>query len=171
MLPPALLCRNHLLGEHKELHMLAGSIARNKSILGWLMKEQVFPWLVVPRHKEIKKEMRFRGYNHYSELYNKDYGQYLINHKQYMEIKVFQRYFDLQKVQIFNKRDLADRCPACWNNIMEGLIKRGEKNANICKGGRAGHKYTGSGKSVGLPPGYHPGSKPVVTGNPDQARG
>lgn len=43
MLPPQLLCRQHLLGEHKELHMLYGTLKRGRSIASFLEKRIIDP--------------------------------------------------------------------------------------------------------------------------------
>ncbi len=68
MIKPECLCRNHLLGEHKELHQLIGSILANKSIKGHLEKGQVEVHNIKSRHEELVKEMKKRGYNHKSPL-------------------------------------------------------------------------------------------------------
>ena len=41
MIAPRKMCRNHLLGEHKELHQAVGSILKNKSLKGHLEKGQI----------------------------------------------------------------------------------------------------------------------------------
>ena len=43
MLPPEMMCRKHLLGEHVELHMLLGSLRRGKNIDGFLAGKLVDP--------------------------------------------------------------------------------------------------------------------------------
>jgi hypothetical protein len=68
MVNPSLLCDKHLLGEHVELHMLAGCILKNKSIKGFLDKKIVNPSKIYERHKDIVKEMKKRGFNHRSDL-------------------------------------------------------------------------------------------------------
>lgn len=66
MVNPSLMCRKHLLGEHVELHMLAGSLRRGKR-LGKLM-QFVDPSSAYKRHGEIVEEMIRRGYRHESQL-------------------------------------------------------------------------------------------------------
>lgn len=68
MVNPASMCRRHLLGEHVELHMLAGSILRGKSIAGFLEKGLVAPQALVSRHEALVREMKRRGYSHASPL-------------------------------------------------------------------------------------------------------
>lgn len=68
MVNPKLLCNQHLLGEHVELHMLAGTLKRGKSIKGFLEKGLVDPASITSRHEELVKEMESRGMNHKSPL-------------------------------------------------------------------------------------------------------
>ncbi len=68
MLPPTMLCRKHLLGEHVELHMLAGALRKGKSIAGHLARGQLEPQNIVQRHTALAQEMLSRGYKHKSPL-------------------------------------------------------------------------------------------------------
>ena len=38
MVDPRIMCRQHLLGEHVEIHMFVGAISRGKSVKGYLEK-------------------------------------------------------------------------------------------------------------------------------------
>lgn len=67
MVDPKKMCDRHLLGEHVELHMLAGNIKRGRSIDGYL-GGLVEPGLMVQRHCELVKEMACRGMKHQSPL-------------------------------------------------------------------------------------------------------
>lgn len=69
-LPPPILCRNHFLGEHKELHQLAGSLRKGKlgAIIGHAERGQVETRLLFLRHEELVQELSRRGYNHRSPL-------------------------------------------------------------------------------------------------------
>jgi hypothetical protein len=68
MIPTNLLCRQHLLGEHKEIHMLVGCLNKNKNIAGFLNKGLVDPSSAEIRHQELVSEMTKRGYHHKSPL-------------------------------------------------------------------------------------------------------
>jgi len=68
MVPPELLCRKHLLGEHVECHMFVGSILKNKSLKGFLAKNLVEVHNLRSRHDELADEIVRRGYNHKSPL-------------------------------------------------------------------------------------------------------
>lgn len=68
MCDPALMCRKHLLGEHRELHALVGMHRLNKSFDGYLAKNLLELHNIGPRHTAIAAEMTRRGYNHQSPL-------------------------------------------------------------------------------------------------------
>lgn len=95
MVNPSKLCRNHLLGEHKELHQLIGSLNKGKSIQGHIDKGQVEIHNIKARHKALVKEMIQRGYKHFSPLPKfKD--------------------FKAGKINIsLNEKELARRCKDC----------------------------------------------------------
>ncbi len=68
MVDPRLMCRKHLLGEHLELHYVAGFLRNKRDLSGWLRKGQIAPEAVARRHKELVAEMLRRGYRHTSPL-------------------------------------------------------------------------------------------------------
>ncbi len=74
MIHPSHLCRQHLLGEHVELHMLVGAIRAGKSIEGYVRDGLVVPYQIRSRHEALVKELRLRGYKHKSTLPRFDYG-------------------------------------------------------------------------------------------------
>ena len=70
-LPPEILCRNHLLGEHRELHATWSILTNNKK--GYSKHPEVIRWrgklkALYNRHEKLIAEMNNRGYNHYSPL-------------------------------------------------------------------------------------------------------
>ena len=65
---PELLCRQHLLGEHVEMHMFYGTIKKGKSINGYIKGGLVDPSLIEFRHDVLANEMMRRGYNHKSPM-------------------------------------------------------------------------------------------------------
>lgn len=69
MVNPKRLCRQHLLGEHNELHMLAGCLNKNKSVKGYLANGLIEPQSIERRHKELSQELLNRGYKHESPLF------------------------------------------------------------------------------------------------------
>ena len=70
-LNPSLLCRNHLLGEHRELHALWTIITEGKK--GYSSHPETLRWVgkqraLYLRHEDLVLEMKKRGYNHASDL-------------------------------------------------------------------------------------------------------
>ena len=71
MIRPDVLCRQHLLGEHNELHAIFNIIT--KGLKGFAHHPEVMRWrgklmALRLRHAEQAKEMQARGYNHKSPL-------------------------------------------------------------------------------------------------------
>lgn len=66
--PPGMLCRRHLLGEHVEMHMFAGCISRGRCIEGYIRGGLVDVGRIRERHDALAAEMVSRGYRHESPL-------------------------------------------------------------------------------------------------------
>lgn len=69
--PPRILCRQHLLGEHRELHGLWNILTLGKR--GYSMHPETVRWVgklaaLFERHEALVKEMELRGYVHRSAL-------------------------------------------------------------------------------------------------------
>ena len=71
MVNPKIMCRQHLLGEHVEIHMFIGTINRGKSVNGYLEKGLLEIHNLYNRHENLVEEMKFRGYNHNSKVNKK----------------------------------------------------------------------------------------------------
>lgn len=65
---PKIMCRNHLLGEHLEMHMFVGCLNKGKNLKGYLDKGLLEVHNLRKRHEELVKEMLNRGFNHQSPL-------------------------------------------------------------------------------------------------------
>lgn len=68
---PALLCRSHLLGEHRELHGLWNILVHDKR--GYRQHPETRRWVgkqaaLFKRHEQLVAEMVRRGYTHSSPL-------------------------------------------------------------------------------------------------------
>jgi hypothetical protein len=99
MLPPNILCRKHLLGEHVECHMLVGSLNKGKNLQGYIDKGLIEVQSLRERHDILAREMEIRGYKHNSLL--PDFTS-----------------FETPKINTENnKKDLMARCPKCRENI------------------------------------------------------
>jgi len=71
---PSKLCREHLLGEHRELHAIWNILTKKKK--GYSKHPETLRWkgklnALYCRHSELVKEMQKRGYNHNSDLNKK----------------------------------------------------------------------------------------------------
>lgn len=69
--PPHCLCRQHLLGEHRELHALWNVLTQGK--VGYSRHPETRRWqgrlaALYNRHDALVEEMTRRGYNHRSPL-------------------------------------------------------------------------------------------------------
>jgi hypothetical protein len=107
MVPPGRLCRRHLLGEHVELHMLAGHIGRGRSLAGYVTGGLVEPARIAARHRALVREMRARGSRHGSDDLN--------------GLAALARYPESVRAARVDAaaawRDLAARCPACRSRL------------------------------------------------------
>lgn len=103
LVDPELLCRKHLLGEHKELHQLVGHIeAGNTAVVeGHAEKGQVDTSEIENRHEELVEEMKRRGFNHDSSMEYDD------------ELSAGE--IDVSS----NIEELAERCGDCRKRIEE----------------------------------------------------
>jgi hypothetical protein len=68
MVDPRMMCRQHLLGEHAELHMIEANIALGRSIEGYIRINAIEPQSIAGRHAELVAEMERRGIKHKSPL-------------------------------------------------------------------------------------------------------
>lgn len=68
---PKKLCRNHLLGEHRELHAIWSVLVKGKK--GYARHPETLRWrgklkTLYHRHDALVNEMALRGYQHRSPL-------------------------------------------------------------------------------------------------------
>lgn len=68
MVDPTIMCRQHLLGEHRELHALRGCLQQGISLDGYLRYGVLQMNSLWTRHTALVNEMEARGYNHKSPL-------------------------------------------------------------------------------------------------------
>ena len=99
MVPPHIMCKDHLLGEHRELHALVGIVARGTRLDGYVAKGLIDTGHITQRHDDLVKEMLSRGWNHYSPLAYE--SQVAVGHVDSME----------------NINELRRRCAACKERI------------------------------------------------------
>lgn len=70
---PKLLCRSHLLGEHRELHGLWNILTKHGGKGGYSRHTETRRWVgklkaLRRRHEALVEEMKRRGYEHKSDL-------------------------------------------------------------------------------------------------------
>lgn len=99
MLPPRILCRQHLLGEHGEIHKHRHNFVKRHSIAG--RRGQIEPMAMKRRHDELADEMLRRGMNHRSP-----YEQPDLSH-----LPEADRFGTVNKET--SLRDLHTRCDEC----------------------------------------------------------
>jgi len=110
MVNPKIMCKNHLLGEHRELHMLVGSINKKINLQGYVDNNCLETKAIRKRHKELIKEMKRRGWNHYSPL-PKFNIQYLSKHIKNAKV-------DKHK----SLTELCNRCSICKKNFIKAKV-------------------------------------------------
>lgn len=111
MVDPKLLCRPHLLGEHKELHMVVGSLNnhRDGSIIGLIRSGFLELTSLRVRHDRIVEEMIARNWNHRTPI-----GVF-----RYPSISDF-GIVDIER----SISDLLSRCEACSRLIYQSRKAR-----------------------------------------------
>lgn len=93
---PKFMCNKHLLGEHLEMHMFAGSIDKGISVQGYIDKGLVDTCRIQKRHDDLAIEMSNRGINHKSPLVYVDcLNQQSVNDKTSKE-ELFRRCYDCE---------------------------------------------------------------------------
>jgi len=70
---PKYLCRQHLLGEHRELHGLWNILTKHKAKGGYARHPETLRWVgkagaLYARHEALVKEFMRRGYSHHTPL-------------------------------------------------------------------------------------------------------
>jgi len=108
---PKLLCRNHLLGEHNEIHKHRHNFVKKHSIAKRISPVvQIEPENMKARHDALVEEMIARGYNH-----NSPYEQPDLSH-----LKSEERF---AKINLsISVGDLKARCSECSSRITSKYI-------------------------------------------------
>ena len=70
---PKILCRQHLLGEHRELHGLWNILTKHGSVGGYAKHPETLRWVgreraLYLRHEALVAELKQRGYQHHSPI-------------------------------------------------------------------------------------------------------
>lgn len=102
MVPPRMMCQQHLLGEHVETHMLAGTMRKGISLQGYYDNGLVDLKVLAQRHEALAAEMTRRGMNHKSP-WTLDVEQWLKDHPQPKH----------SVPRAASRAELIRRCPDC----------------------------------------------------------
>lgn len=66
LVDPAIMCKNHLLGEHREMHQVKGTVEKHKHgknvLKGLADVNAIDTRLIKERHDELVEEMKNRGW-------------------------------------------------------------------------------------------------------------
>ncbi len=111
MTDPSKMCRQHLLGEHNELHMFVGTLNVGIKVTKYLLTNLLEPRSIKKRHSLLVKEMKRRGYNHKSPL-PKFSLKNLTKAQRDVEINILE-----------SERELLRRCITCRGNYDEKISK------------------------------------------------
>lgn len=104
MLNPKFMCRQHLIGEHGEIHKAIGNLRRSgRWAKNLIAKGYLEPQNFRKRHDELEEEMLRRGYKHFSPL-----TKYKFSESLYGKI-------DRKKAL----KDITERCEECRKNFKE----------------------------------------------------
>lgn len=108
MVDPKLMCRQHLLGEAREMHTLVGTILHGKRLSGtkYITAGLVEVHNIKNRHTELALEMVRRGYNHKSPLLE------------------FQDWTEGSVDSSANLAELSRRCPECRKRIEQSAYNQ-----------------------------------------------
>jgi hypothetical protein len=114
MIDPRLLCKQHLVGEHGELHKHLPSLRKGHKVSGRFHPViQIQLNAITTRHDQLAAELLRRGGNHKSPLVDVP------------DLKaIYPDYFDLEVDLETSIADLCKRCKRCRKRIFQQLIKK-----------------------------------------------
>lgn len=111
MINPQILCQNHLLGEHGEIHKHKHIFEKKQSIYGRIYPSvQIEPSKMKERHDELAEEMLRRGMKHKSPYEMPDIS-YLPEPQRNAKVDIK-----------YNFLDLIDRCSECRERSVNFLV-------------------------------------------------
>jgi hypothetical protein len=105
MINPRLLCRQHLLGEHSELHKFLPAWRRQVKIAKRIEGNAIEPESYQARHDLLAAEMLRRGYRHETPCEQPDFG-YLPESQRNAVVNIEA-----------SLAELTRRCPECRERI------------------------------------------------------
>ena len=109
MVDPAIMCQRHLLGEHAELHMFVGHLARGRHVRGYVENNCFELESLYKRHEALAREMHNRKYTHASPL--QFTAQNTVHLTEFETMSKVNRSASLA--------ELTGRCPKCFARWQE----------------------------------------------------
>lgn len=110
MVDPKIMCRQHLCGEHVEVHMFLGHLKRRKKVDGYIRNNCLEMRALYHRHEALANEMSRRNYKHKSPINEID----LECAYDYPKEQLYARVNEVQ-----SQEDLLARCPVCRRKYNE----------------------------------------------------
>lgn len=111
MVEPKIMCRQHLIGEYRELFTILGILKRGTSIKGYIDNDLIEPSSILSRYNEVREEMISRGYKPMKEF------MFSVELFDNMCVEYYTHTIDRERC----KKELLSRCPECAKRA--GVIK------------------------------------------------
>jgi len=113
MVDPKIMCTQHLLGEHKEIHMFISVIRRGGNVTGFIENNELDVGQLCCRHEELVQEFKRRRFNHNSDLAVWDIT-WIVDHNP------FTKDLKHKRINISESRSLLlTRCKKCYKLATE----------------------------------------------------
>ncbi len=117
MVDPKYMCRQHLLGEHLELHMFVTSINKKMKLTGFVKNNLLEVSSLKSRHEELVNEMEMRGYKHKTPL--KDFDASYLGDLELQKINIPQ-----SEEELFNRCDKCKELSLKVSNLKNEMLKQ-----------------------------------------------
>ncbi len=120
MVDPRRMCRQHLLGEHVELHMIVGNHKKGRNLQFMVDRAYIDPTRVWNRHEALVREMKRRGYNHRSPLPRDVCDDFMVHYHD-PDIPDFFSDTPGKRKGFDNGVELVRRCTKCAIRVVQAL--------------------------------------------------
>lgn len=106
MVNPKVMCREHLLGEYRELFTFLGTLRKKKRVDGYIRNDLLEPLALLARYHVLRDEMLRRGYR------PRKVFTFVMSDLDYLSEE--HRNHRIDRSRSFCA--LVDRCPTCRRN-------------------------------------------------------
>jgi hypothetical protein len=114
MVPPRMMCNQHLLGEHFEIHMLMSHLRKRRSVAGFMRQRILSIAHIYSRHYALTLEMSERGMRHKTPLSRDEV---------YNAIEPYMKYWDVRVDVSKSMMVLASRCKKCSDQQLATILE------------------------------------------------